>query len=135
MATDRSAARVQITTGVVSTISTRSGDVGLALARAGHERAAPRRAHPRASHEMFVATNARSGRISERLRSPFAQQIPPIASLLDHDSGRRKNRQLRTGRIADRHLWRQLQLARPGLVSDQLPLDRIAPAISSLLRR
>src|SRR5437016_1721898 len=96
MATDRSAARVQIATGVVSTISTRPGDFGLALAGAGHERTAFGRTHPRASDEMFAAAHARPGRISERLRDPFAQQISSSASLLDHDSRRRKNRQLRT---------------------------------------
>ena len=39
------------------------------------------------------------------------------------------------GGIANQHLRRQLELARPGLVPDQFSPDRIAPEISSLLRR
>src|SRR5436853_3390132 len=120
---------------MVSQISARSRDFGFALAGTRYERTAPGRAHPWTSNEMFAATHARSGRISKRLRSPLAQQISPGASLLDHDSWRRKNCQLRAGRIADRNFRRQLELARAGLVPDQLPFNRIAPAVSSLLRR
>src|SRR5204863_814218 len=46
-----------------------------------------------------------------------------------------ENRPLRSGRIADEYFRRQLELARPGLVADQLPAHRIAPEIPSLLRR
>src|SRR5258708_7039433 len=108
---------------MVSAISARSGDFGFALAGTGHERAAPRCAHPRASDEMLAPADARSGRISKRLWSSFAQQISPVASLLDHDPRRRENCQLRTGRIADRNFRRQLELARAGLVPNQLPLN------------
>src|SRR6266404_3097139 len=84
---------------------------------------------------MFAAAHARPGRISEGLRRAFGQQISSGASLQADRARRRKNRELRTGRIADWHLWRQFKLARPGLVSDQLSTDRVAPAVSSLLRR
>src|SRR2546421_2030139 len=101
---------------MVSQISARPRDLGFTLAGTRHERTAPRRAHSRASNEMLAPAHARSGRISERLWSPFAEQISSGASLLDHDSRRRKNRQLRTGGIANRNFRGQLELARPGLV-------------------
>src|SRR5437773_7173584 len=134
MATDRSPAGIQIATRVVSRISARPGEFGFALAGAGHERTASGRAYPRTPDEMFAPAHARPGRISERLRGSFAQQISSDASILDHGARRGKNRQLRAGGIANGNFRRQFQLARPGLASNQLPPNRIAPAISSLLR-
>ena len=45
------------------------------------------------------------------------------------------SRGLRAGRIDHRPVRRQLQLARPGLVPGELPADRIAAEVPSLLRR
>ena len=135
VAIDRRVARIQSAARMVSDVSAGSRQPGLALAGAGHGRAPARRTHPRSSHEMFAATHARSRRISQRLRRAFCQQISPGASLQPDRARRRESRELRAGGIANRNFRRQFKLARPGLVSDQLSAHRVAPAISSLLRR
>src|ERR1700719_3116635 len=120
---------------MVSDSSTGSCESGFAVAGTRRGRAPVGCADQGASHEMFAATDARSAGISERLRRAFRQQISQGSSLRSKRPRWRKDCQLRTGRIADRNLWRQLKLARTGLVSDQLPADRIASAISPLLWR
>src|SRR4051812_45506268 len=121
---------------MVSRKSPRSRESRLALARAGRRRAPPDFSYPRPSHEMPPPANARSQRISERLRRPFAEQIPRDSSVSLALGGRfGSRRKLRARRIANVYFRRQLELARPGLAADQLSPDRIAPEASPLLRR
>src|SRR4030095_5550836 len=84
---------------------------------------------------MSASAHARSGRIFERLRHSFGEQVSSGSSLSPDCSRRRENRKLRTGRVTNWNLWRQLQLARSGLVSYQLSADRVTPAVPSLLWR
>ena len=66
-----------------------------------------------------------------RSLSRFHRDHPFDARARRHDEPGR----LRAGRVADRALRRQLELARAGLVPDQLPADRGAPEVPPLLRR
>ena len=72
--------------------STRSGQPCLTLARAGNERAPASGPDPRTSDEVFASADARSGGISERLRSAFAQQISQRQSVSGYRTRRGKNR-------------------------------------------
>ena len=102
----------------------------------GARRSPAHRPYPRPSDEMSAPPHARSGRISERLRRSFAEQVSPGTSLSFLTcTAKQKRRELRASGIADRDLRRQLELARAGLVPDQLSAHRVAPKISSLLRR
>src|SRR5438876_2144216 len=84
---------------------------------------------------MFAEAHARSRGISQRLRRALSEQISQRPSLRPDYARRRKNRELRGGRVADWYLRRQLKLARAGLVPDQLSAHRVTPTISSLLWR
>ena len=87
-----------------------------------------------------------------RMKSLLARMLDPDEFLSDHGirslsaihrerpfsaGARRPGAQgrLRPGRVADRRIRRQLQLARAGLVADQLPAHRGAPEVRPLLRR
>ena len=67
------------------------------------------------------------------IRSLSRVHLEPAVPLLARRPESR--RRLHARRIDDRHLRRQLELARPGLVSAELPADRGARALSPLLRR
>src|SRR5437660_9358946 len=120
---------------MVSGVPARSRHSGLALARAWHARDPASRPYPRPSHEASAPTHARSGGISERLRHSFGEQVSPGSSLSIDCPRPRENGELRTSRITNWNLWRQLQLARSGLVSYQLSAHRVTPAVPSLLWR
>ncbi|MFO0948061.1 MAG: glucosidase [Planctomycetota bacterium] len=93
--------------------------------------------HHRRPQETRTRTpmHARSRGILLRLRPAIlvqkAWRIPvrmPFEWLVLHGG-------IRTGGIVSRHFRRELQLARAHLVSRQLPHDRVAPKVPSLLRR
>ena len=74
-------------------------------------------------------------RVPVRPWGPFAQPLPPRPPVHARPGRRRQPGRLRARRVADRHLRRQFELARPGLVPRQLPAHRGAPAARPLLRR
>src|SRR5438309_6361806 len=120
---------------MVSGASARPRQSGLALAGVWHARDPACRPYSRSSDEMSAPTHARSGGISERLRHSFGEQVSPGSSLSIDCPRRRENCELRTSRVTNWNLWRQLQLARSGLVSYQLSAHRVTPAVPSLLWR
>ena len=76
-----------------------------------------------------LARDARRGRVPLAARPPLALALPPrrtrSSSTLD---GVETTRRLRAGRVDERPVRRQLELARAGLVPGQLPADRGAAA-------
>ena len=68
-------------------------------------------------------------------RRPRRLALSPGSSVLAPARRDRASGGLRAGRVLERALRRQLELARPGLVSGQLPADRVAPEVPLLLRR
>ena len=86
--------------------------------------------------KLLAPADARRGGVPVAARHPRAQPLPPRPSVPPRL--RRHGHHevaLRAGRVADRAVRRQLELARPGLVPDQLPADRGAPEVPPLLRR
>ena len=63
--------------------------------------------------------------------SKYHEEHPYVFDVRRH----RLRRPLRAGRVAQRPVRRQLELARPGLVPDELPADRGAAEVPPLLRR
>src|SRR5207249_2713435 len=68
-------------------------------------------------------------------RCPRGVAVSPRSSLRAPARRYRASRRLRAGRIFERVLRRQLQLARAGLVPGELSADRVAAEVPLLLRR
>ncbi len=79
--------------------------------------------------------HARRGRVLRPARHPRAVALPPRAPLRLPPRRAGVPRGLRAGRFRQRHVRRQLQLARPGVDADQLPALHLAAAPVCLLRR
>src|SRR5262249_53091750 len=75
------------------------------------------------------------GRVPGALWRSRGVTIPSRPSVRAEDRRDGASRGLRAGRIVERALRRQLELARPDLVSRELPPGRGAPEVSSLLWR
>ena len=75
---------------------------------------------------------ANSFRPTASAPSPRAYYEKPYQLRLDESESRHS---IRAGGVADRHVWRQLELARPDLVADQLSAHRGAGKVSPFLRR
>ena len=101
------------------------------IARAPH--AGDRR--PRASCAAFSQRMLDESEFLSPLRDPLALALSQGPSVRLDVDGSKLQRRLRTGRIASGHVRRQLELARAGLVSDQLPADRSAAAAFTTTRR
>ena len=67
-------------------------------------------------------------------RTASARSRAPICDKPYHLAARRRRllHRLRARRVADRHVWRQLELARPDLAADELPAHRGAGALPPL---
>ena len=104
-----------------------------AHARPGRTAAArDRRSRPPDPHPEG---DARRERIPVAVRHPCAVARAPRSSLHPRRRRRRSSRGLRAGRVDQRAVRRQLQLARAGLVSGQLPADRSAAEVPLLFRQ
>ena len=85
--------------------------------------------------KMLLAAHARRDRVPLGLRRARALQVsrgPPVRVRLRR---RHARGEVSAGGIGQRSVRRQLQLARADLVSGQLPADRVAAEVPSLLRR
>src|SRR6266545_1104828 len=120
---------------MVSRASRAPGEAGLTLAGAGAGRTAAAGDLPRPPHEMRAAAHARRDRVPRALRRARALALPRRTSI--HAGSRRGalHRRVFTGRVDQRAVRRQLELARADLAAGQLLADRVAAAVSSLLRR
>ena len=97
------------------------------------------------AHAAFAGPSfppaARAANHAGRKRVPLAARHPRHLALSQGPSVRFASgrpgvpRELRTGGIQHRSVRRKFQLARAGLVSGELPHDRIAAAVPSLFRR
>src|SRR5262249_61717944 len=105
------------------------------MAGARCRRAPAHRVNTWSSHEVFAATHARACGIPQRPRRAFSQQISQGASICVDRSRRTESHYLRAGRIADKHIRWQLELAWAGLDADQLFTHRVVAEISPLLWR
>ena len=114
----------------------RPGDAGVALARAGHGRAAAAVAAARPPHEDAAAADARRDRVPLRLRRARALAAPrathPYVFALRRPA---LDGRVRAGRVDVGPVRRQLELARADLVPGELPDHRVAAEVPSLLRR
>src|SRR5439155_11638336 len=81
-----------------------------------------------------AALRARRERVSVSLRRAIAVTRARRASLHSAGGERRILSALRAGRVGQLAVWRELELARADLVSDQLSADRGAGALPSSLR-
>src|SRR2546421_6957381 len=79
--------------------------------------------------------HAGRGRVPLTPRDPRRVAPPPGGAVRPHPERRGAPGGVRAGRVHERALRRQLELARAGLVPRELPSDRVAPEVSSLLRR
>src|SRR5262249_7415178 len=114
----------------------RTGEPGLALARTWHAGPSPVCARARPPHEAAAEADAGSVGVPVRLRRARAQLLPPRTSVSPGCSRWPLLRgSLRAGRVDDRSVRWQLQLARSHLVTDQFSAHRVAEKVSPLLRR
>ena len=79
--------------------------------------------------------DARRGGVSQPLRHPLALQISRTTSLRVPRGGTGIPRRVFAGGVGQRHVRRQLQLARADLVSGERPHHPSAAGVLSLLRR
>jgi hypothetical protein len=100
-----------------------------------HTRAADALRRGRAPSAPHPRRPARRVRVPLPVRDPRALAPPRGASARALDRRRLGHARLRARRIEKRHLRRQLELARPDLVPDQLPPDRVAAHVPPVLRR
>jgi hypothetical protein len=98
----------------------------VALERQGPRTSSFALAAMRAPHETLILAHAGRDGILVRFRCSCDLKNPRTAS----PCGKLPSGRIRFGRV-----WRKLQLARPDLVSGELPVDRIDAEISPLLWR
>ena len=94
--------------------------------------------HPDRPESVLFVNEARLRRVLERTVAPrlaLTVATSPRASAGAAVAGRHGTAGLRTGRVADGAVRRQLQLARAGLVAAQLPGGRVAARAAQLLRQ
>ena len=103
---------------------------------ARHRSSAPaaRDPQPRAARARAPG-HARRERVLVAARHPLAVALSQGPSVRVAARRPRLRGSLRAGRVRQRAVRRQLELARPGLVPDELPDHRGAQALSPLLRR
>ena len=110
------------------------GGARVALARARSGRATVGGAGAWSPHEAALETCADPseflGDYGVRALSKYHERQPFVL----HADGQEQVVAIRARRVVHRSLWRQLELARPDLVSSQLPLDRIVAKVPPLLR-
>jgi hypothetical protein len=95
------------------------GQLGVALAAAGAGRLAPALAAAWPPHEAPAGPGPRRGRVSLRLRHPVPVEIPPRPSRSPAARRPGPHPELRAGRVANRLVRGQLQLARAGVAAHQ----------------
>ena len=101
----------------------------------GRERAAAAVGGHRGSPDAGARAHARRARVPVAVRHPGAVARPQGRALPAAGRRPRPSRRLRAGRVVDRAVRRQLELARADLVPGQLPAGRGAAEVPPLLRR
>jgi hypothetical protein len=107
----------------------------LALAGGGRGPAAPALAAARSSHEMPAAPAARRGGVPRRLRRARALKSPRARAVSIQLPRHRSRSALLAGRVEERPLRRQLQLARADLDAGEFSAHRVVAEVPPLLRR
>src|SRR5262249_61601134 len=102
---------------------------------AGAGRAAAGGDLPRPSDEAGAEAHARRGRVPVALWHPGALALPRRASIYARHRWGELQRGIPAGRVEQRAVRRQLELARADLDVGGLPADRVAAAVPPLLRR
>src|SRR6185437_6141446 len=128
-------AGVPTAAGMVPRLPAGPGPPRIALVGAGPRRAAAALALAWSSHEMPAPAHARRSGVPLPLRCALALARVPRRPLRPPRSRPVPQRALRERRIDVRSVRRQLELARPGLVSHEFSPHRVTAEVPPLLRR